>query len=921
MRISGHVAAAALIVAAGAPQAEAGAQERAMPAQLKFRDYRVTGKTVQGGSLAPGVPASAQVLERADAPPLLAYPLKRGAYEDWLVVASNQVLVSLRSAEEVAQVRRALAAKDSGLEVADEVPGRAVLQIRATSDAVLTPAEVLQRLIAVTGITPSSAEPLQQGMPNDAQDRQYARDAQPWAHRNRGGGGDNAKPDADIDGNEALSRLSYATTYGPVYRNPVVMVIDSGVDIAHPALVQNIWRNGGEIPGDRIDNDGNGYVDDINGWNFFGNNNDVGALADHGTHVAGIIAGKPGGSPARPAVRGLALRSPIMVGKVRVEENNGLTQVIKALEYARRQKASIVNLSLGFKMTSPALSEVIADLDKQEAIVVAAAGNAEPGEQPVDLRQSPRYPCMTGHVLCVAASDSQDKLASYSYYGASFGELGQPGVVIAAPGSYIMSTVPGGGYDFKSGTSMATPMVTGVLAATWSVHPTASRDEVRNRVIFGSDRASGLTAEQVEQSRRLNAYRAIFGRPGTGLSSESYCNETITDPQTGQRWRRWQQSPFANSEEPGIDGASIAGAFTICTTAQLVNIQGDMLDRVFVLKTDIDWKRDTSGSHAYSIGGRDGAPQPFNGILDGGGFTIEGLDQGRPANAGLIAWLGPRGHVFNMRFKNVRLAAVNVAGVVAVRNDGGRIFNVQAEGTVNAPTAGGLVGGMYGGEIRYASFEGAVSGTARVGGIAGQMVGETSRIVNSVFVGQLDGRAEIGGIVGYLGYGARVSASHAEVDMPPYAGTRDMAGGIAGYLLCRARIENSYAEGLVRASAMGGALAGRMTNADISHAYGSVLVTPDLATTGGTVGEIKDGIKIDQTNYMCSNTPAKPPASTRTKDYFDSFQGMTGNGTAMTQAQLRDPANFPTWNHELWDKGSGQLPALKNLPRSTHRDY
>ena len=919
MRLISLTLAATFFICSVHASAEASRQDAdALKPQLTAQGLKRTGRVATGKSLAPETVDRAEILERKDGKALLAYPIRSANGQDWLLVASNELLVTLKSPQDVTAVRTALGRSESALTIVDEIPGRYVLHIRATAQTALTPGEVLERLIAATGITPLSAEPLQQGTANDAQDRQYIRDVQPSAHHNRGGGF--GTPDADIDGNEALSRMTYATTYGPSYRYPVIMVIDSGVDIAHPGLSQNIWRNDQETAGDRIDNDGNGYVDDINGWNFFGNNADVGPIGDHGTHVAGIIVGK--GVPNRPAIRGLALRGRVMVGKVRVEEGNGLVQVIKALDYAKRQNASIINMSFGFKATSPELNRVIAELFAQDAIMVASAGNTKPGEAQVDLRKTPQYPCMHAYVICVAASDGNDKLSSYSYYGAAFGELGQAGVAIAAPGDQVMSTIPGGGYDFKSGTSMAAPMVTGALAAAWTVHPNATSFEIRNRVIQGSDTVGGLTIEQVEKSRRLNAYRAIFGRGTFDGAAGGYCNERVTDPQTGQSWSRSQQHPFANSGDPGVDGVSLAGAFTICTTAQLVNIQDDMLDRVFVLKQDIAWKSDVSGASSYAIGGRSAQPKPFNGILDGGGYAIDGLDQGRPANAGLIAWLGPRGHVFNMRLTNVRLKAVSVAAAVAIRNDGGRIFNVQAAGSVEGGSgAGGLVGGMTGGEVRFSTFEGTVTGTARVGGLVAQMTGDTSRIENSVFVGQVSGLAEVGGIAGYLGYSARISASHAAVEMPQYATSRDMAGGIAGHMVCRARIANSFAEGSVRASARGGALVGRMTNADIDHAYGAVFISNDLPTTGGAVGELKDGIKIDQTNYMCSNSPAKPAISTRVKDYFDSFQGMTGTGTPMTQAQLRDPANFTTWDTTIWDKASGFFPVLKNLPRSTHPDH
>lgn len=879
---------------------------------------RDSGEVVAGDALVEEATATARVLHGPDSSRVLAYQLVRDKSVTWMLVRPSEAVLTFEDRDAAARAKAALQRSPNGLVLADEVPGGRTLLVRLESAVPLAPEAVLDAFLRATGIRPLFAEPNQLVEMEDAQDRQYERGRQPWPHRNRGIG--TARLDADIDGNEALSRLIYKTHTAPALREPVIIVIDSGVDVTHPALSKNIWVNGGEIPGNGIDDDGNGYKDDVHGWNFSANNADLSDPSGHGTHVAGIIAAQP--DPSSGALRGTAIGSKIIVGKIDFATAT-VMHVAKAMNYALAEGVTIANLSLTMPASSPAMDLALQDLEKAEGFTVAAAGNAKPGQSPVNLHQTPLYPCMSSYVICVGATDETDSYATFANYGASFWPIGQRGVAIAAPGTAIYSTAPGGGYVHKDGTSMATPMVTGAIAAALRAKPFATRDQIRNRVVRTSDRAVGVTVDQVEGSRRLNLYRALFGRPDEEYSSTThYCDERLTDPQTGTSYTRSQQHPFANSGEPGIDGASVGGAFTICTVAQMVSIQGDMLDRVFVLKRDLDWKRDVTGGWSYAIGHRDGSPAQFNGVLDGGGHAIVGFDQGLRANAGLIAWLGPRGHVFNMRFRDVRLRGSAVAAVVTPSNHGGRIFNVQAEGTVEGGAAGGLVGGMVGGEVRLSSFEGRVSGSGRVGGLVAQMVGDTSLLSDSTFSGQVVAPFEAGGLVGHAGYRAVIRRSHANVDMPSSTAARNMAGGLVGHMLCFARIENSFAEGDIDATARAGALVGRITNAIVRQSYGSVFLPTDNATTGGAVGEIRDSLKGDTNNYMCTESQVEPPPTVLQEAYFDSFIGGTGNGTGRTPQQLRDPATFgASWSRDVWGVPRGFLPYLDNLPRSTHADY
>jgi subtilisin family serine protease len=886
--------------------------------RLASQGYRETGTVINGQALVAAASPQARLVDAPGRRPLLAYRLRDGEPgADWLLVHSNDLIVTLASKADLSVVQTRAARADSAIEIVDSVPGATILLVRAKTTEVLTPERVLELFKKATGVEPQSVEPNQVLTLEDAQDGLYERHLQPWAHRNRGDSG--FKLDADIDGNEAIARLIRSASTAPILRETLIMVIDTGADLNHPALREALWVNSAETPGNNLDDDGNGYRDDINGWNFADGHRLIFDSDGHGTHVAGIIAGRP--DRASGAIRGAAIGARLIIGKVDVTADTGMLQVVKAIYYAIDKNASLANMSFSFRSISPAFEKALSDFDGAGGIAVASAGNARNGQPPLNVQQTPHYPCMSPFVVCVAASDQQDKRAIFSNYGASFSPQGKPGVALAAPGVDILSAAPGGGYVSLSGTSMATPIVTAAFAAAWKVRPLATSKQIRTQVIFTSDRATGLSVDDVEDQRRLNLYRALFGRPDEDYSI-GYCDERLTDPQTGQTFSRSQNYPFANSGDPGVDGASVAGAFAICTTAQMINIQDEMLDRIFVLKRDLNWKLDPSGGWSYAVGQKESAAaKPFNGVLDGGGYAIVGFDQGLRANAGLVAWLGPRGHVLNMRFRDVRLRGVQTAGTVAARNDGGRIFNVQAEGTVEAPAAGGLVGGMTGGEIRFSSFEGRVSGTARVGGLAAQLAGPTSSIADSIFSGEVAARFETGGLVGHMSHQARILRSHANVDMRSAPGARQLAGGLVGHMTCRARIIDSFAEGSIVASAMAGGLIGRMTNADIQRGFASVSFSTKNGTIGGTVGEIKDGITGDTGNYQCSESPAKPAPSSRTDDFFDGELGQPGNGIALSAVQIRTPATYSGWSRDTWTFRSAELPSLTRLPRSSHPDY
>jgi serine protease len=275
----------------------------------------------------------------------------------------------------------------------------------------------------------------------------------------------------------------------------IVAVIDSGIAYNHPDLKANIWHNPGEIPGNGIDDDHDGYVDDVVGWDFVHHNNNPMDDNGHGTHVAGTI-GAVGDNGI--GVAGVAWHTKLMALKFLDSSGSGyLSDAVRALNYAVAKGAKVVNASFGGGGYDAAMATALANARAKGVIVVAAAGN-----DGTDNDVNPVYPAnYTGdNLVAVAATDRNDRLASFSNYGRST-------VDIAAPGVSIYSTLPNGKYGTYSGTSMATPHVAGAMALVWDAHPTWTYKQVIAAVLNTADRLSTLNGKVA--AGRLNVAKAI----------------------------------------------------------------------------------------------------------------------------------------------------------------------------------------------------------------------------------------------------------------------------------------------------------------------------------------------------------------------------------------------------------------------------
>lgn len=278
-------------------------------------------------------------------------------------------------------------------------------------------------------------------------------------------------------------------------RELIVAVIDTGVDYTHPDLAANILINEDElngVPGE--DSDGNGYVDDIYGYNFADKNGDPIDRNGHGTHCAGVI----GALHNTIGIRGVMADVKILPIKFLSDSGRGDTaDAILSIDYAIARGAHVMSNSWGGGGRSEALFEAISRANDAGIAFIAAAGNSRANN---DTRAS--YPANyeLPNVISVGAMDGRGRRSSFSNYG-------QNSVHVFAPGSDILSTVPRGGYRNLSGTSMAAPFVSGIVGLLLAEEPNLNPEELRQRVIETSVMTSTLQGSA--QGGRADAARAL----------------------------------------------------------------------------------------------------------------------------------------------------------------------------------------------------------------------------------------------------------------------------------------------------------------------------------------------------------------------------------------------------------------------------
>lgn len=326
---------------------------------------------------------------------------------------------------------------------------------------------------------------------------------------------------------------------------PVVAVIDTGIDYNHPVFVNTgaLWQNPGEIPGDGIDNDGNGYVDDVMGWNFVRRNGLPYDDDNHGTHVAGIVLGVTQNIFASPLV---AAKIRIMPLKFLSADGSGSTSdAIQAIYYAVNNGAQVINNSWGGSGYSQALHDAMTYAYQHHVVLVSAAGNYSANNDSSDLFPA-NYPVPSN--IAVAATNDFDSLASFSNYGRNT-------VQMAAPGVAIWSTVPGG-TRYMSGTSMAAPFVAGLAALAVREAPDLTGYQIANLVINSGQNLSQLWNNTVSGNRGDGLEAVIAAKAQLGVEPQ----------QPGYVAMNVSRSPASEEVKPGSGCGSVglvgAGAWS-----------------------------------------------------------------------------------------------------------------------------------------------------------------------------------------------------------------------------------------------------------------------------------------------------------------------------------------------------------------------
>ena len=321
--------------------------------------------------------------------------------------------------------------------------------------------------------------------------------------------------DADIDAPEA-----WAITTGS--KNVLVGITDTGIDETHPDLAANIWTNPGETGLDAnghdkatngIDDDGDGYVDDVHGWDFVNEDNNPHDDQNHGTHCAGTI-GAVGNNGK--GVTGVCWNVSLVALKFLDGSGSGATSdAVEAQLYATAIGCDLTSNSWGGADYSQALKDAIDAAGVSGRLFVAAAGNSSANND-VTANYPSNY--SSANIIAVAATDMSDGLASFSCYGAASVDLGAPGV-------NIYSCKPGGLYQFLSGTSMATPHVAGACALLKAANPLLTGAQIKAAILANVDPVAALAGKTVSGGR-LNLYRAVTAVTGIIVTAPAI---TITE--------------------------------------------------------------------------------------------------------------------------------------------------------------------------------------------------------------------------------------------------------------------------------------------------------------------------------------------------------------------------------------------------------
>lgn len=498
--------------------------------------------------------------------------------------------------------------------------------------------------------------------------------------------------------------------------NVVVAVLDTGIDYNHPELNNALWVNNAEVAGNGIDDDQNGYIDDYQGWNYKGNNNDVIDTHGHGTHVSGIIGARVNGT----GITGVAPNVKIMPFNVSTYDGYvDLISVKSAIEYAIDKDVKIFNLSFGSYTYSSFLDEVIAG---SNALFICAAGNDANNNDDHAF-----YPAnyANNNIISVAATDNLGQLASFSNYGNNQ-------VDIAAPGENILSSVPLSltpegylPYSWMDGTSMAAPYVSGLAALLLSKNHNYTINQLKSYILDNGTNLSGLnTLVQTEAVINVNQSYQNAGNDlfagGTGI---------ISDP------------------------------YLIANANQLNNIRFN-LSASYRLLNDIDLTSETT-SGLFGNNGLGWEPigsltNPFTGNFDGNNFSIIGLNinRGNQDYVGLFGKAdGGPSNIKNVVVENGHITGQNYVGSLIGYASNVNIESVGSDNIIvaNGNYLGGIVGYLNGNMNRVYNSSYLSGDNLMIGGLVGLVEGNVTNAYNLGNINVINQNSSIAGtMVGKL---------------------------------------------------------------------------------------------------------------------------------------------------------------------------
>ncbi|WP_132997230.1 S8 family serine peptidase [Sulfitobacter pontiacus] len=891
----------------------------------KFENSRSTSEFNQSEGTVPGVVefiASLPTLDTAESVRRVTKVLSSGnlavqidGSKQWVIVGS--VLATLSNEGDYDEMVRVLEENasiiDVGIKVEGPILGSGLVRIKQETGDALTPEDFLQWLNQIgIGRYLIEIEPEPLVLLQDVQHGVNFSEDQ-WSFSNQGEleATSPAIVDADADIAEALALY----LSGRMARDTeiTVAVIDSGINISVPMLSGTIWVNQDEFPNNNNDDDGNKLVDDVFGWDFVRNSNQIFDAAGghgHGTPVAGAIVAHQSGYQY---ISGAAPDAKVMpLNVVRAGQEVDLFAVAKAIDYAISKDVDIINMSFGTYVHSNAFQNMINQAFFNEILLVAAAGN-----DGLDVTQNPYYPCVYPGVICVGATTATDEKAPFSNYGEGTPNF-RLGVSLGAPGERLKLVSGRGGTFIGSGTSYAAPLVSGTLAMLRAARPNEDVRRLRRRLLDGADHLRELDnifsygANNFRTGRRLNAYRSLIFS-AQGLSFPEYCKEKGPDG-----YPRHQNYPYANQGDPRIDGSSFERAYTICTKRQLLSIREGDGAKHFKLMADIFWDEETH------LGGRSMIGQnwkvPFNGNFNGSGFSIFNIEENLSYGWGLFKHLGPDSSVSHLNIRQMNVKSGGGSGGVSRIGEG--ILNyIQVEGYLYAEgNVGGLLGEAKSANIANSFYEGQVkSSNGNAGGLVGLMRNKSQIRKSGV-------RARIEGV--YSGGISGITSTNSILERVFAYGNvhgSTLAAGVTAKL-DRSSLRNSLTSGRVAGGGASG-LVSQLANGFVENSL-SISEVGQSPGGGGAIGTVNDiALPLEGvSNWLASAEESKRLGSSFVIGvYFlkGSHKPDGAAGIPKDFVELIDQSTYVGWNfgnsaNAPWFAPSNkpELPRVKRVPRS-----